>query len=352
MISKLQIKNMRCLKDLTLDNLGMITLISGKNNVGKSAILESILLLSTCSSPEFWIRTSAIRGVPLRSFAPELLWEPMFHSRDVSHALEIVCIDDNGAEHSVSFQKDTSFIMPVPQVPLQPEQRLLPDSYPLKVICIENKKEFTGHFIPQVGSLSTHWKPSPRKTDLTVQFISPRSTDHINSIAHIFGKIELAGHKERVVEILRMLDSDIVELSAIQVDNVINIYAKRKDNCLLPLSAMGDGINKLLAIICSILTNKDGIVLIDEIENGFHYSFYDKLWETIAKAAKETNTQIFATTHSYECLQSTEFLAQEKNNKLQPFRYIRLGRENGEIVPHSFSSEAFKFAIESDMEIR
>ena len=74
------------------------------------------------------------------------------------------------------------------------------------------------------------------------------------------------------------------------------------DKKLFPLKLAGDGLNKLLFIVLSIISNPDSILLIDEIESGFHYSMYPKLWETIALAARENACQIIATTHSYECI--------------------------------------------------
>ncbi len=105
-------------------------------------------------------------------------------------------------------------------------------------------------------------------------------------------------------------------------------------------------------ITCAVLSSQGGIVLADDIETGFHHSFYPALWKILAETAAEADVQVFATTQSYECLQEAAFLTQGTGSAIPRFRYIRLGRENGEIVPHAFSSESFRLAIESDMEIR
>ena len=229
---------------------------------------------------------------------------------------------------------------------------MLPDSYPLKVTCTENGKKVIGHFMPQVGGLSLYWSTPLPQADLDVRYIGPGTTGHGSSIATLFGKIELAGYKDRVVEILQMLDPDIAGLSVILVGSEVCLYAKRKDGSLLPLSAMGEGISRLLMLVCAVLGSQGGIVLADELENGFHHSFYPALWRILAETAAEADVQIFATTQSYECLQEAAFLTQATDSAIPRFRYIRLGRENGEIVPHAFSSESFRLAIESDMEIR
>ena len=53
---------------------------------------------------------------------------------------------------------------------------------------------------------------------------------------------------------------------------------------LLPIPLMGEGLRRLLSLLLAIANLKDGIVLIDEIENGFHYSVHKKVWQAIASA--------------------------------------------------------------------
>ncbi|MDR1084678.1 MAG: ATP-binding protein [Deltaproteobacteria bacterium] len=85
-----------------------------------------------------------------------------------------------------------------------------------------------------------------------------------------------------------------------------------------------DGINRLIQIVLIILANPGSIILIDEeIETGFHYSFFPKLWEIIGKLSLETDCQVFATTHSYECIKGTKTLYSNVNNS-KNFYFITL----------------------------
>jgi predicted ATP-dependent endonuclease of OLD family len=68
------------------------------------------------------------------------------------------------------------------------------------------------------------------------------------------------------------------------------------------LSSLGEGINRYIAILCAIWASKDGVLLIDEIENGIHYTNYKKLWQIIFQASVDANCQLFITTHSKECI--------------------------------------------------
>jgi AAA15 family ATPase/GTPase len=117
-----------------------------------------------------------------------------------------------------------------------------------------------------------------------------------------------------------------------------------------PLRRLGDGINKLLSYLLAMTANPGGIFLLDEIETGFHYSFYPKLWELVANVVKETGSQLVATTHSYECISA----AVEGSAKIDQslLTYVRLGKENNTIVPYVFHEDDLAFALESDMEVR
>jgi ABC-type multidrug transport system ATPase subunit len=114
---------------------------------------------------------------------------------------------------------------------------------------------------------------------------------------------------------------------------------------------MGEGMNKLLFIALNMLVNPGSILLIDEVENGFHYSFHVTFWRLIFELSHETNCQVFATTHSYECISgAADAIAESSNGDI--LSYVRLGRKNGEISPHFFSKESLAFALQSEMEVR
>lgn len=350
MITKLHFENLRCFKDFTIEDMTPLTLISGRNNVGKSTLLEGIFLVFSHISPDLFIKINAIRGVPLFSFSPQFLWEPLFYDANISQELS-VCCELDGITHSIVFKKDEQFIPSIPapiMVSLQDIQSV-PGSYPLKIVYLHGSDEATGHYIFQGNGLGFLWDSRPPKQRQNVQYISPKTMTHTNDVAKLFGKAELDGKKEVLIDAVRLLDADIEDISTI-FSNSAYLYARRKNGPLLPLSSMGDGINKLLMILCSILIQPEGIVLIDEIENGFHYSFYPKLWELLAQMAKETKNQIFATTHSYECIESAMEGVSAVDKSL--LSYVRLGKQDHVILPYQFSSDNLAFAIEKDMEVR
>ena len=103
----------------------------------------------------------------------------------------------------------------------------------------------------------------------------------------------------------------------------------------------------MLGIILSLINAKQGIILIDEIENGIHYSIHSKLWELIFTLSEELQVQIFATTHSWDCIEEFQHSVRGEEGML-----IRLEERQGEIVPILFDAKRLSIATRQDIEVR
>ena len=166
----------------------------------------------------------------------------------------------------------------------------------------------------------------------------------------LFRSLELDGKKQHIVEILKLIEPAISDLSTIVVNGVAQLFVKI-DNQLLPLRLAGDGLNKLLFIILSIVVNPNSILLVDEIETGLHYSMFPKLWEIVAQAACENGCQIIATTHSYECIVgAVDGINQAGKNSA--FCFYRLGKNNTGSHVYRYSDDLLQTAVAADMEVR
>lgn len=120
---------------------------------------------------------------------------------------------------------------------------------------------------------------------------------------------------------------------------------------MLPIHTMGDGIRKLLHIALVLLANPGCILLLDEVENGLHYSLHAKFWEMVSTLAIQEKCQVIATTHSYECISGA--LEGIMAAKLEDsFAYTRLDRSEKGIVPKTFTSDMLERALDSDWEVR
>ena len=117
---------------------------------------------------------------------------------------------------------------------------------------------------------------------------------------------------------------------------------------LVRLSAMGDGINRMLQIILALINCKGGIFLLDEFENGLHYSVQEQLWKIIFDIAARLDIQVFVTTHSNDCINSYAKVATEEDALA-----IRMDHSAGKLSVQQYENpQDLLFAIKNDIELR
>ncbi len=114
---------------------------------------------------------------------------------------------------------------------------------------------------------------------------------------------------------------------------------------------MGDGINRILTIVLALVHSKKGYLLIDEFENGLHYTVQEDLWKMIFKLAKELNVQVFATTHSDDCIHAFESVLNDEDNQKEG-QYFRLERFGEIIKPIFYSASELEVAADQNIETR
>ena len=367
MFRKLIFHNLRCFKEFTLDNMGPLTLISGRNNVGKTTLLEGMFLLLTHRNVNVFFNINSFRGIEsfpptpqglLSGLEPPYLWELLFTDMDISQKLSISLDDDTGQTRTLNLVKDeqtslTTFPEPSKIQSMLPVQPNL-SGYGLKLEYKygDNPEEIGKFWIAQPGVLTLSFNASLHSSPQIpfCSYISPNMHLSQQIVAEWIGKIELKNQKEQLVKHLSLLFDEIADIFTVSRHGAINIFSRLQTGQTLPIRAMGDGINKLLHYLSAMIANPGGIFLLDEIEAGFHYSFYEKLWEIVANVAKETNSQVIATTHSYECIDAAAKGTAKVDASL--LTYIRLGKEDNRVIPYHFSKDDLPFVLERKMEVR
>ena len=325
MLDSLHIKNFRCFEDLTIPSLGRVNLIVGKNSTGKSTLLESIYIY-------------AARG---KNYAFDKV---LSHRHELFH---------NQEERF----KDIFFNRKLPET--------IEDS-----LTIEDTKESGGVFIfynKEDGKLvngfidkdgnATDWRQSI--LEHPYQFITTDilSEDHL---AYLWDEIVLNSEDEEVKKSLQVITPDLVNLFFVKSpdkdrEERIAIVKIKNSTRGIPLKSFGEGSSRLLQIFLHALQAKNGFLLIDEFENGLHYSIQEEVWEKLFKLAKELDIQVFATTHSQDAIKAFSKVAltdKEVDGKL-----IALGRSvgksnYGQIIAHVYDEEGLDWIVNSGMEIR
>jgi predicted ATP-dependent endonuclease of OLD family len=192
--------------------------------------------------------------------------------------------------------------------------------------------------------------PPPLPPFYRCHFVSPRSSDHKSDAERFSELAKTVGEEERFVTALRILEPTIKAVRLLSHGGVSMIHIDVGLKRFLPLAYTGEGMVRLAAILIATASSKNGVVLIDEFENGVHYSVLGKMWEATAEFAERFNTQVFATTHSLESIRAAhETFAQRE----YAFRLFRLQREaDRSISAKVFSKDAIDAALKTELELR
>ena len=149
-----------------------------------------------------------------------------------------------------------------------------------------------------------------------------------------FGELELAKRQDEILPALQIVEPRLVRISLVPLAGELILHGDIGLPRLVPLPFMGEGVARVLSIMLAIANAPAGVVLIDEIENGLHYTALKQVWQALAQAARRLNVQVFATTHSWECIRSAHVAFKEQ--AAYELRYFRLDRDNGAIAARSF----------------
>ncbi len=203
------------------------------------------------------------------------------------------------------------------------------------------------------------------------RFIRPRLDTHLNlgkmrtvfigvsglsgsQLDQYWDQIKLRETKRKVLEALQIISPEIEDIDIFGVSERLRerISKVRLSGVPDPVSlrSMGDGLNRVFSLITALVNANNGLLLVDEIESGLHYSTQKNLWRLIFQIAEQLNVQVFATTHSWDCIEAFQMAALENEN--EDGMLIRLQRRNGEIVPTLFDEQRLAIITSEQIEVR
>ena len=174
-------------------------------------------------------------------------------------------------------------------------------------------------------------------------------------LAQFFDKIALTEKEDNIIKALQIIEPNLNKLAFIaesQYGFRRPIVTLKGSDKRFPLKSMGDGINHILSIILALVNCENGYLLIDEIDNGLHYSAQENLWKVIFELSKKLNIQVFATTHSNDCINSFSEVLKESNNASIGSYYRMQKRKSGKIELVEYNSEELNSVSEHNIEIR
>jgi AAA15 family ATPase/GTPase len=364
MLDSITVKNYRNLAHLEIPTLSRVNLITGKNNTGKTSLLEAIALCVTndiLKAINIFLKN---RGEDLENgnqdFTPSQ-YASMFAGRDFNFNIEnTISISGKNTESDIEpyktsirffhhrlttaeFNDNNTFTKHVINNSTQFETRL---SVPVLELISKNQGSLNYFFN---SNLHTDFSlPNAPKENFT--FAHANQNDLVQT-ANLWDQVILTPKEEDVISALKIIEKDIERIALTGNSRNIRkfIIKTTKNKATFPLASMGDGMNRILEIILAMVNADNRYLFIDEIENGLHYSVQEKLWEVIFKLSKELNIQVFATTHSMDSI--TSFAKVQATFEGQG-QYIRLQNRDGKIVPVEYTSEEITSSTQSSIDPR
>ena len=357
MYKSFKIKNFRCFKEVTLDHLERLNLIAGKNNAGKTSFLEALFLHIGPNNPDLSLRVNKFRGIEFFSLEPEELWGSLFFDKDIERNIELTSINESDERNTLKItleEPEESIITPptsgaATTTTIEPETSLSPKSREL-LLTYEDGTGRTGisrAVINQQGEIKG------RQSELNHKFpgvFLPSRNRFLRADANRYSKLDRKGKTEPLLRTMKLLEPRLKRLAVLVTAGVPLINGDIGLNELVPIPMMGEGMVRLISILLAIYDSPDGIILIDEIENGLHHAAMTKVWQAIAQAARQSNTQIFATTHSWECVVAAHQALNASG--VYDFLFHRFNLTNGEIKAVTYDRRKLNTAIATGLEVR
>lgn len=347
MINTLSIENFRGIHRTEIPDLSRINLFFGKNNCGKSSVLEALFVLSNRLNP-----TLALKINELRHYNNNTLegLSSSFYNRDIDTPIHISSESTKYGRYNMTIITERILSKEITDnAPINYDGK----EYRLKVSTNSNGKPnvTTGFEVTRKDGrlvLTLQDTPTEQHEDTCI-YMTP--TYPFFEAVDVLKDMLQNKQKESLILSLQTLEPSISDISVIGNDIMVDVGI----NKLLPINILGDGIRKILSIILNINACKDGMLLIDEVDNGFHFSSMTSLWQTILSTASECNTQIFITTHNIDSLKSLNIVLNKQANsqmRREISAYKLMKKDNAELIALRYGFEEFSHMMSNDIEIR
>ncbi|MEH2119342.1 AAA family ATPase [Nostoc sp.] len=381
MLESFQIHNFRLFHHLEVKRLGNVNLIVGRNNAGKSTFLEAIELYASNASPmsllelvdsrqESWfseaqLHTQTFLGNPIRHLffdhkLPDIGEEGIILG-EVSSSAKIhigvaayqIKSDDEGSKKRIRIT----------------DKQLYEDLLDIEVVLVAEESErvrrlfrLNRDFRDMRLTARVAYERLDAEFKYTWQFVSTENMPN-RKLAALWDLTSLTNLELEVISALKLIEpkvSGVAFVEDISKGRGGNNRGQEGDNRIplvkiegidepLPLKSMGDGMTRLLHIIVALVNARNGILLIDEFENGLHWTVQPKIWDIVFNLSERLNVQVFATTHSRDCVKGFDS-AWNKYPSLGAF--FRLEAKDNLIKVTEYTSETLTDSLETDVEIR
>ncbi|MEM8806161.1 MAG: AAA family ATPase [Cyanobacteria bacterium P01_G01_bin.38] len=381
MLKSLKIENFRSFKSFELQKLGRINLLVGKNNSGKTSLLEAVYILHSNNPFDALTELLSERGEyqsenedsDYRSDS-ELDIKNLFLAREMELGSEFSItattstsdekISAKIGEYESNFDETTGLFDDQPGL-FDDQSEVFDDSgNAIKELSLDltvNKDGQTEtlrqRLSENLGVVRPRFRRSrvrrstPKtlsKGESNVRFLTSSSLSS-RDMAELFEQHVLNPEELLLYDALKTIEPTVERIASLSSKKAFFVKLSGFDQ-RIPIGSLGDGVSRILALALSIMSAKDGILLIDEIDTGLHYSVMSKMWDFLWKTTRQFNIQVFATTHSSDCWQSLADIAGREDLNGDGIRIHRI--EKGADKSVVFDERKIVVAANREIEVR
>ncbi len=367
------IKGFRGLRNLSIPKLNRVTLITGRNGVGKSTVLEAIKVYAKYAEYTSLseLLTNRKELILFEDEDGERIYIPnffaLFHKRQFSSGPISIGPDMSGLQLEISksdltleeiFNLEDSFFRGIP-FDSKKVLKIKKGEISHKLIwgfAAHQNYTFHRRFQRIMREDISHKLVDEDRPMIPCKYIGLDSPD-LDDLAKLWNDIALTEIENLVIEALRsVLDLKIERVAVVgygQYDPfaypgmLVKLFDQDEP---ISLNSLGEGAYRLFHVILSLVNYSDGLVLIDEAEQGLHYSVQDKYWELILRIAHEFNIQVVATTHNFDCIKG--IAAANERVKQNDTIVIKLYDDGNQIKSFEFDQRDIKTAAIHGIEVR
>lgn len=381
MIYSVRISGYRAFTQFEMGGLGRVNLLVGRNNTGKTSVLEALYLLTSRGDPNALWRIMSRRGEQI-AFDPTTSRNPqqeldvchLFHGHGLQvGAAATITTKNEIPEREVSFnlteakrEGNEALYAQMPADDGIVGQRISlsitgnPDPV-APLIPLSSRGGVRPEMIQVLNSMAINAK----KIELTLpQYVTTESTSWAETVNN-WNTISLGPHQERVLNALRVIEPRIEGIAPAPVGNPFQqigaFYAAyimrgglkvKLANQIdtVPIGSLGEGIWRMLALATVLARAKDSLLLVDEIDTGLHYTVMEDMWKMIYSAAKDLNIQVFATTHSFDCIHSLATICVDTPDEKDAITIQRIETNKSRAV--AFTHAQVRMVAEREIEVR